>query len=80
GWGLSIGTFIFATALQQITSYVIMTIRSELDKQKLLILNIIALVSLGILIVGTIVFTYVQPAIPIFYDPIYETYGFLPSY
>ena len=80
GWGLSIGTFIFATAVQQIVSYVIMTLKTELDKQKLLILNIIALVSLGILIIMTIVFTYVQPALPLFHDHLNDLYGFLPAY
>jgi len=68
GWGLSIGSFVFATAIQQIVSYIIMTINLELDDQKQLILNIIALVSLGILIIFTIVITYIAPAFPIFTD------------
>jgi len=68
GWGLNIGSFIFATAVQQVTSYLIMTINIELDDQKQKILNIVALVSLGILIVLTIVFTYVIPNIPVFID------------
>jgi hypothetical protein len=80
GWALSIGSYVFATVLQQITSYIIMTLGPDLDDKKYLIMNIIALVSLGILIIITIVFTYIQPALPIFYDEIFDTYGFLPSY
>ncbi|MHA1185824.1 MAG: DUF6512 family protein [Candidatus Heimdallarchaeota archaeon] len=66
GWGLSMGTFAFATILQQITSYIIMNIQFEIDDKKLKILNIIALVSLGILTVMMILFTYIVPNLPIF--------------
>lgn len=68
GWGLSIGSFVFATALQQVVSYTIMTINLEPDDKLLKILNIVALVSLGILIIFTIIITYIAPNFPIFTD------------
>ncbi len=78
---LSMITFVIATALQQLSSYWLLTIKPViLEKKKQLILDIISLTVVGLLMVAMIVFTYVQPPLDLFYDFYNSTYGFLPSY
>ncbi|HUT80649.1 MAG TPA: DUF6512 family protein [Candidatus Bathyarchaeia archaeon] len=76
---LSIITFIFATVIQQLSSYALLTIKPVIDKKKQKILDIISLVVVGLLMIAMIVFTYVQPQIDLFYDTYNATYGFLPT-
>ena len=80
GLWFGISNFLFAVCVQQVTSYIIITIRSELDEKLKMILNIVSLVAVGLLLVAVIVITYVQPAFPIFYDTANAVYGFVPTY
>ncbi len=77
GWSLSIGTFIFATVLQQFVGYFIINIEKELDDVRQKTLDIVSLISVGLLLVLMIVFTYVQVELPLFYDDVNGTYGFI---
>ena len=78
GMWFGIGNFLFAAIVQQGTGFLIFTFKLDMDKDKQKILDIISLVAVGILLVAMIIFTYIQPALPTFFDTANGVYGFLP--
>ncbi|MFW9925126.1 MAG: DUF6512 family protein [Candidatus Thorarchaeota archaeon] len=76
---LSLSIFILAVLAQQFTHYLIISINIDLDQKRQLTIDIISLVYIVMLIVIVILFTYIQPELPIFYDDLNGIYGFLPT-
>lgn len=76
---LSLTTFILATIMQQLIHFLILSIKTELEKKRQLIIDIISLVSIVLLIIIIVLFTYIQPELPIFYDDYNGLYGFIPT-
>ena len=77
GWGLSIGTYVLSTIVQQLVGFFIINMDKEFEAKNQKILDIVSLVFVGVLIVVMILFTYIQAEIPLFYDDVNATYGFI---
>ena len=77
GYWFGIVNYLFAVLVQQGISWILYSLRWEMDEKRQKILDIISLVAVGILIVAMILFTYVQPQLPVFYDAHNDLYGFI---
>ena len=75
---LSLSTYILAVLAQQLTHYFIINIKTDFEQKRQLTIDIISLVYIIMLIVMVVLFTYIQPELPIFYDDYNGIYGFIP--
>lgn len=76
---LSIITFILAVTAQQLAHYFLLKIKTDFDYKKQLTIDILSLVYVVFLVTIIILFTYIQPELPIFYDDFNNVYGFMPT-
>ena len=78
GMWFGILTYCFAVIVQQGSSVLVYTLKWDMEEKNQKILNIISLVGVGLLIVAMILFTYIQPQLPTFFDFENGVYGFVP--